>query len=172
MSGTNRKRAPLTLFLAALLLSCGASFCAKNAPPSAVPPPSSELGRQNLSRVSASAGEIKTVLIKDVGLIVELKRWVAKDATDHGQIVTEADLSDDAIFDRLEQDVQFRSVATELCQRYGYLVPQLNPNSAQARQRELLIAERTKWIAACTKRNPRQQQAGAVRKIIQALSRV
>jgi protein involved in polysaccharide export with SLBB domain len=110
--------------------------------------PSSELGRQNLSRVSASAGEIKAVLFKDVGLMVELKRWVAKDATDHGQVVTEADLTNDAIFDRLEQDVQFRAVATQLCQRYGYLVPQLNPTSAQARQQELLIQERTKWIAA------------------------
>jgi polysaccharide biosynthesis/export protein len=157
MSGTNRSRVHPTSLLAAVLFLCGASF-AQNAPPSAVPPPTSELGRQNLSRVSASAGEIKTVLIKDVGLIVELKRWVAKDATDHGQIVTEADLSDDAIFDRLEQDVRFRSVATELCQRYGYLVPQLNPNSAQARQQELLIAERTKWIAAHEEES-RQQQA-------------
>jgi polysaccharide biosynthesis/export protein len=107
----------------------------------------SELGRENLSHVSASAGEIKAVLIRDIGLMVELKRWVAKDATDHGQIITDADLTDDAIFDRLEQDAQFRAVATELLQRYGYLVPQLNPNSEQAKEHELLVMERTKWIA-------------------------
>jgi polysaccharide biosynthesis/export protein len=159
LSGTDQKRTRLISLLAAILVFCGATF-AQSAPQSAVPPPTSELGRQNLSRVSASAGEIKTILIKDVGLIVELKRWVAKDATDHGQVLTEADLSDDAIFDRLEQDVQFRSVATELCQRYGYLVPQLNPNSAQARQQELLVAERTKWIAAHEEES-RQQQANA-----------
>lgn len=113
----------------------------------AAPLQASDLGRENLSRVSASAAEIKVVLIKDVGLIVELKRWVANDATEHGQVLTEADLADDAIFDRLEQDAQFRSVATRLCQRYGYLVPQMNPTSVQARQQELLIAERSKYLA-------------------------
>ncbi|MFZ0523455.1 MAG: SLBB domain-containing protein [Candidatus Acidiferrales bacterium] len=107
----------------------------------------SELGRENLSHVSASAGEIKVVIIRDIGLMVELKRWVAKDATDHGQIITDADLTDDAIFDRLEQDAQFRAVATQLLQRYGYLVPQLNPNSEQAKEHALLVMERTKWIA-------------------------
>jgi len=84
---------------------------------------SSELGRENLSRVAASAADIKAVLLKDTGLLVELKRWVAKDATGHGQIISDGDLTDDAIFDRLETDTQFRSVATLLVQKYGYLVP-------------------------------------------------
>src|ERR1700736_5991122 len=109
--------------------------------------PSSELGRENLSRVAASAAEIKTILIKDAGLMVELKRWVAKDATAQGQIISEADLTDDAIFDRLQADVQFRSVATQLVQRYGYLVPQLNPDSAAGKEQELLSKERVKLIA-------------------------
>src|SRR5436309_2877869 len=87
---------------------------------------SSELGRENLSRVAASAADIKAVLLKDTGLLVELKRWVAKDATGHGQIISDADLTDDAMFDRLETDVAFRSVATWLVQKYGYLVPKLN----------------------------------------------
>ncbi|MGA8220690.1 MAG: SLBB domain-containing protein [Candidatus Acidiferrales bacterium] len=107
----------------------------------------SELGRENMSRVAASAGQIKAVLVKDSGLLVELKRWVAKDATDHGQVVSDGDLTNDAIFERLEMDVQFRSVATVLVQRYGYLVPKLNPDSAQAKERELLVVERTKWLA-------------------------
>src|ERR1700674_1529191 len=81
--------------------------------------PSSELGRENLSRVAASAADVKAVLFKDTGLLVELKRWVAKDATGHGQIISDVDLTDDAIFDRLETDVQFRSVATLLVQKYG-----------------------------------------------------
>ena len=67
--------------------------------------PSSELARENLSRVAASAAEIKTILVKDMGLMVELKRWVAKDATSQGQIISESDLTDDAIFDRLQADV-------------------------------------------------------------------
>jgi polysaccharide biosynthesis/export protein len=107
----------------------------------------SDLALQNLSRVAASAAEIKAVLLKDAGLMVELKRWVAKDATDHGQIVSDSDLASDNIFDRLETDVQFRSVATALVQRYGYLLPTLNPDSEAGKQRELLIQERTKWLA-------------------------
>jgi len=103
-----------------------------------------KLSRQNLSRVAAAAPEIKTVLLKDIGLMVELKRWVAKDATSHGQLVSESDLTDDAIFDRLEGDVQFRSVATALVQRYGYLVPRPNPGSQAARESELIFQARAK----------------------------
>ena len=109
--------------------------------------PPSELGRDNLSRVAASAADIKTVLVKDTGLMVELKRWVARDATSQGQIISETDLTDDAIFDRLQSDVQFRSVATQLVQRYGYLVPQLNPDSAAGKEQELLVKERVKLLA-------------------------
>jgi polysaccharide biosynthesis/export protein len=108
---------------------------------------SSELGRENLSRVAASAADVKAVLLKDTGLLVELKRWVAKDATGHGQIISDADLTDDAIFDRLETDVAFRSVATALVQKYGYLVPKLNPESQAAKEHELLVQERVKWLA-------------------------
>src|SRR5712691_665566 len=111
------------------------------------PAQASELGRENLSRVAASAADIKAVLLKDTGLLVELKRWVAKDATGHGQIISDGDLTDDAIFDRLETDVQFRSVATLLVQKYGYLVPKLNPESPAAKEHELLVQERTKWLA-------------------------
>jgi polysaccharide export outer membrane protein len=107
----------------------------------------SDLGVQNLSRVAASAAELKAVLLRDPGLMVELKRWIAKDATDHGQIVGDTDLSNYALFDRLEADIQFRSIATALVQRYGYLLPKLNPESDLAKEQELLRVERTKWIA-------------------------
>ena len=99
-----------------------------------------------MALVGASAAEIKTVLVKDPGLMVELKRWVAKDATDHGQIIAETDLTDEAIFDRLEMDAQFRSVTTQLVQRYGYLVPKLNPDSELAKEHELLVQERVKRL--------------------------
>lgn len=107
----------------------------------------SDLAIQNLSRVAASAAEIKSVLLRDSGLMVEIKRWIAKDATDHGQIVSDSDLTNEHIFDRLETDVQFRSVATALVQRYGYLIPKLNPDSDAANEHRLLIEERTKWLA-------------------------
>ena len=89
----------------------------------------------------------KSILLKDSGLMVELKRWVAKDATDHGQIIGETDLSDYAIFDRLGSDIEFRSVATALVQKYGYLIPKLNPESDLAKEQDLLRVERTKWLA-------------------------
>jgi len=144
-------RRSVAVFLTALLGCCVAanspSVMAQAADQRRAPMPSSELGRENLSRVSASAGEIKMVLVKDTGLMVALKYWVAKDATEHGQIISESDLTNDAIFERLEEDAQFRSVATILVQRYGYLLPKLNPDSDAAQQHNLLVMERAKWLA-------------------------
>src|ERR1700722_16901882 len=108
---------------------------------------SSDLSFQNQSRVAASAADVKAVMLKDSGLIVELEHWVAKDATDHGQMVSDSDLTDDTIFDRLESDISFRAVVTLLVQRYGYLLPKFNPESERGKERELLIQERTKWLA-------------------------
>lgn len=107
----------------------------------------SDIAAQNMGRVAASSAEIKAILLKDSGLLVELKRWIAKDSSDHGQIVGETELSDYAIFDRLESDIEFRSVATSLLQRYGYLLPKINPESDLAKEQDLLRVERTKWMA-------------------------
>src|SRR6267378_2393087 len=106
----------------------------------------SDLSQENLSRVAASADQLKEVLVKDAGILVELKRWVAKEATDNGQIVEDSTLSDQAIFDRLERDIAFRSVATRLVQRYGYLRPSINPDSEIGKQQELLLKERARRL--------------------------
>jgi protein involved in polysaccharide export with SLBB domain len=106
----------------------------------------SELSKDNSERVAAAADQIRTVLLKDPGILVELKRWVAKEATDHGQIVEDDSLTDDAIFDRLERDVTFRSVATRLVQRYGYLLPSVNPDSEIAKQQEFVLKERARRL--------------------------
>ena len=106
-----------------------------------------ELARHNLAQVGASAEDIKVVLVKSPGLMVEVKRWVAKDATDQGQIITEHDLADDAIFERLQNDVRFRSAITQLLQRYGYLMPVVNPDSEAGKEQDLLVQERVKFIA-------------------------
>ncbi len=107
----------------------------------------SDLALQNQTRVAATATEIKAVLAKDAGLMVELKHWVARDATEHGQIVTDSDLTSDGILRRLETDLQFRSVATALVQQYGYLVAKLNPDSDSGKEHELLLQERVRWLA-------------------------
>jgi len=106
----------------------------------------SDLAKDNLSRVAASSAEIRAVLVKDSGLLVELKRWVAKEATDNGQIVQDSDLSDQAIFDRLDHDVVFRSVATRLLQRYGYLLPAPNPDSSFGKEEDLVLKERARRL--------------------------
>src|SRR6266567_4693888 len=106
----------------------------------------SGLGKENLGRVAASAAQIRGVLDKDEGLMVELKRWVAKEATDNGQVVEDSKLTDQAIFERLEQDVEFRSVATRLLQRYGYLTPTPNPDSDFAKEKELVLKERARRL--------------------------
>jgi polysaccharide export outer membrane protein len=100
-----------------------------------------------MGHVAASTGQLLAILRRDPGLLVELKQWIAKDATDHGQLIADTDLSEEAIFDRLENDTYFRSVATSLVQKYGYLQPQVNPESPLAKQQDLLMQERVKWIA-------------------------
>ncbi|MHB8754740.1 MAG: SLBB domain-containing protein [Candidatus Acidiferrales bacterium] len=100
-----------------------------------------------MNRVAASAAQIEGILHANPGLMVELKRWIAKDATDHGQLISDSDLTGQAILDRLESDLQFRSIATRLLQNYGYLLPKINPDSPQAKEQELLVQERTKWLA-------------------------
>lgn len=106
----------------------------------------SELAKDNLNRVAASSVQIKAVLVKDAGLLVELKQWVAKEATDNGQVVEDSTLSDQAIFDRLDRDVAFRSVATRLLQRYGYLMPSTNPDSSFAKAEDFVLKERARRL--------------------------
>lgn len=105
-----------------------------------------DLAQENLGRVAASAIQIRSVLVKDEGLMVELKRWVAKEASDSGQVVEDSNLTDQAIFERLEQDVAFRSVATRLLQRYGYLTPKPNPDSDLAKEKEFVLKERARRL--------------------------
>src|SRR5713101_6184808 len=105
-----------------------------------------DFAQENLGRVAASARQIRTVLVKDEGLLVELKRWVEKEATDNGKVDEDSNLKDKAIFERFEQDVAFRSVATRLLQRYGYLMPTPNPDSDFAKQKELVLKERARRL--------------------------
>jgi polysaccharide biosynthesis/export protein len=107
----------------------------------------SDLAKENLSRVAASSAQIQSVLSRDPGILVELKTWVAKEATDNGQVVDDSLLTDLAIFDRLDRDVEFRSVATRMVQRYGYLMPAVNPDSEIAKQRDLVLKERAHIMA-------------------------
>lgn len=99
--------------------------------------PLSSLARENLNYVAAPAKEIEAVLTKQPGLLVQLQDWVARDATDHGQMVEQQQMTQAGIFSRLENDPKFRAVATRLLQRYGYLEPTVNPNSQLGRQQQI-----------------------------------
>jgi polysaccharide export outer membrane protein len=105
-----------------------------------------DLAKENQSRVAASAVQIKEILVKDAGLLVELKRWIAKEATDSGQVVEDSKLADEAIFDRLSRDLAFRAVATQLLQRYGYFTPSPNPDSSFGKEEDILLKERARRL--------------------------
>src|SRR5712692_8586996 len=91
----------------------------------------------NLDRVAATAEQILDVLNRDAGLMVELKRAIAQDAGESGQILEESDLSDGAVTERLREDLRTRVLATRLLQRYGYLLPKVNPDSELAAEHNL-----------------------------------
>ena len=106
----------------------------------------SELARENYERVAASVLDIKGALLSNPGLMLELKKLIAKEASDNGQVVNEGDLTDQAVNDRLVADVVFRAAATRLVQRYGYLVPKIDPDSDAGKQQEFVNKERARRI--------------------------
>ncbi|HXY08590.1 MAG TPA: SLBB domain-containing protein [Terriglobales bacterium] len=142
------------IYIVALVLQCAGLYGQmeegprgpKDASQAPRPVGLSDLAKDNLNRVAASATQIREVLVKDAGLLVELKRWVAKEASDNGQVVEDGDLTDQAIFERLDRDIVFRSVATRLLQRYGYLLPTPNPESDFAKEQDLVLKERARRL--------------------------
>jgi protein involved in polysaccharide export with SLBB domain len=155
-SGELLRRAGVSAFLitVALLFCCAGLNAQSNgtrrmAPDSTSISPKSdtfELEKENSDHVAASPEQIREILVKDPGLLVELKHWVSKEATSNGQVVDDADLTDHAIFGRLADDVVFRAAATRLLQRYGYLRPAVNPDSELGKERELVLKERARRL--------------------------
>lgn len=119
-------------------------------------PAPSDLAAENLTRVGASPAQLQAVFVKDPGLLVELKRLIAREAADYGQVVDDASLTDQAVFDRLEHDIAFRSIATRLVQKYGYLLPNLNPNSDIAKEQEFVLKERARRLVQVEEREDTQ----------------
>lgn len=105
-------------------------------------PSSSDLVSENLARVAATADQILAAVNKDSGLMVELKAIYAQEAGLQGQVLEEKDLTDAAVEARLRQDLRLRMLATKLLQRYGYLLPRINPDSDLADERMLYIRQK------------------------------
>ncbi len=68
----------------------------------------------NLDHVAATANQILEILNQDAGLMVELKRMLAEDAGESGQILEESDLSESAVTQRIVEDLRIRMVANGL----------------------------------------------------------
>jgi hypothetical protein len=107
----------------------------------------------NLDRVAASADQILEVLNRETGLMVELKRFLAQDAGTSGQILEESDLTDAAVAERLRSDLRARVLATRLLQRYGFLVPRVNPDSELEAEQKLVQQERAQILARAAERH-------------------
>jgi polysaccharide export outer membrane protein len=105
-------------------------------------PSSSDLVSENLARVTATADQILAAVNKDSGLMVELKAIYAREAGLQGQVLEEKDLTDAAVEARLRQDLRLRMLATKLLQRYGYLLPRINPDSDMAEERMLYMRQK------------------------------
>jgi protein involved in polysaccharide export with SLBB domain len=101
---------------------------------------------QEKSRVAAPAEQIRVILVKDPGLLVELERLVEREVISNGQLVEDSDLTQDAIFERLDNDIAFRAAATRLVQHYGYLLPTVNPNSEIGKEQDLVLKERARRL--------------------------
>jgi len=121
--------------------------------PARVPARPPDIISDNLDRAAASADQILEVLNKEAGLMVELKRLLAQDAGASGQILEESDLTEGSVADRLRSDVRARVLATRLLQRYGYLVPRLNPESDLGAEQRLVRQERAQMLARAAERH-------------------
>jgi polysaccharide biosynthesis/export protein len=114
---------------------------------------SPDLATDNLDRVAATTGQILEFLNKDAGLMVEFKRLLARDAGSAGQLLDESDLTDAAVTERLNEDLRARVLATRLLQRYGYLLPKVNPDSELAAERTLVLQDRAYALARAAERS-------------------
>src|SRR5437879_4426209 len=152
-------RATITSIIVALL-SCAPACAQQRAvpqrsgsdSPARVPARPPDIISDNLDRVAASADQILEVVNKEAGLMVELKRLLAQDAGVSGQILEESDLTDVAVAERLRSDLRARVLATRLLQRYGYLVPRVNPDSDLEAEQKLVRQERAQILARTAER--------------------
>ena len=158
-----KKMSKLTGLLVLALLFCSHAYSQRQSQgsaaqgsgtetPARAPLHSPDIISDNLDKAAASADQILEVVNKEAGLMVELKRLLAQEAGASGQILEEADLTDGAVAERLRWDLRARVLATRLLQRYGYLVPRLNPDSDLGAEQKLVRQERAQMLARAAER--------------------
>jgi polysaccharide export outer membrane protein len=118
-----------------------------------------DLVGDNLDRVAATAEQILEALGRDAGLMVEFQSMLARYASAGGQLLEESDLTESAVAERLREDLRTRVLATRLLQRYGYLVPKINPDSDLAQEQKLFLQERAQQLVRARERNDAGREA-------------
>src|ERR1700733_2153512 len=71
--------------------------------------------------VSLSAATIIDILRREPGLLLEVKRVLVRKAYEQGRLLDPVDLSDDAVFQLLQDDENVRVLATEEIEKRGYV---------------------------------------------------
>jgi protein involved in polysaccharide export with SLBB domain len=104
-------------FLASFLVLCTALLSAQDSPvygrTRAFDESRSQAERQAEQTVSLSAEKLITLLQKETGLLLEVKKLLVRKAFEQGRILEPQDLTDEALFRLLREDESIRVLATQ-----------------------------------------------------------
>ncbi len=127
--------------LACFLALCTALVCAQDSPvygrTRALDESRSQAERQAEQTVSLSAEKLITLLQKETGLLLEVKKLLVRKAFEQGRILESRDLTDEALFRLLREDENIRVLATQEVSKRLYIraLP-----TRDERQRESLVS--------------------------------
>src|SRR5580698_948551 len=96
----------------------------------------SQADRQAEQTVSLSAEKLISLLQKETGLLLEVKKLLVRKAFEQGRILDSKDLTDDALFRLLREDENIRVLATQEVMKRRYI--QALPTRDE-RRRELAL---------------------------------
>lgn len=84
--------------------------------------------------VSLSAAAIQQILVREPGLLLEIKKALVRKAYEQGRLLDPADLTDNTLFALLQEDNNVRILATREIETRGYI--RANPKSEEPRQKQ------------------------------------
>jgi protein involved in polysaccharide export with SLBB domain len=91
----------------------------------------SQAERQAEQTVSLSAEKLITLLQKETGLLLEVKKLLVRKAFEQGRILESADLTDEALFRLLREDENIRVLATQEVSKRLYIRALPTPDERQ-----------------------------------------
>src|SRR3984957_3748767 len=153
----NRSRIATTAVLISLLSLSVAIASAQDSPvygrTRALDESRSQAEQQAEQTVSLSADKLVSLLQKETGLLLEVKKLLVRKAFEQGRILEPKDLTDDALFRLLRVDEDIRVLATQELLKRGYI--RALPTSEEG-QRDVV---RTKEGATSTPGTPAKPRA-------------